>query len=325
MVRAAGRLIDDAAQAARDEVALFRLEPERLPELELGSFEERTTSEAARLRLALRLAIPPRLLARTGRVAQPFLRTYAFWHSVRGALGESDLWRRLTHGTTVLMYHAFGGPGEPASRFILPAAAFERQLRWLRRRRPLLDLGTLAEHRREHRLPPANAVAITIDDGYADFGSVAPMLRREGIPATVFVVTGKAGAANDWDRDGELIGRPLLSWDELGELTRDGVSIGAHTRRHPQLTLLSREDAREEIAGSRADLESRLGARPDTFSYPHGRVNDTVAVLVAEAGFPLACGIERGRNGPATPPQRLRRVEVDGRLSLARFALALAR
>jgi peptidoglycan/xylan/chitin deacetylase (PgdA/CDA1 family) len=325
VVRAAGRLIGDAADAAREEVALYRREPERLPELELGSFEERPVREAARLRIALSAAVPPRVLARlAGREGESFVRAFAFWHAVRRAAGDDDLWRRLTHGTTVLMYHAFASAEERASRYVLPVAAFERQLRWLRLRRPLLDLAELAAHRRDGRLPPANAVAITIDDGYADLGSVGPMLRRHGVPATVFVVTAKAGGVNDWDRDGEVAGRALLSWKELGYLARDGVSIGAHTRTHPQLTLQSREQATAEIAGSRADVEARLGAAPESFAYPYGRVNDAVEALASDAGFALALGIERCRNGPATPTHRLRRVEIDGRLSFLRFVRTLA-
>lgn len=317
MVRAAGRLIRAASEAAREDVAVYRREPERLPELQLGSFEERPPREAAQLRVALRLRVPPRLVPGD----ESFVRTYAFWHEARRALRDADAFRRLTHGTTVLMYHAFG---DTPSRFVLPLRELERQLRWLRRR-PVVGLGELAEYRRERRLPPADAVAITIDDGYADVRAAVPILRRYDVPATVFVVTGKTGEVNDWDRDGELTRRPLLSWEEVAGLARDGVEIGAHSRSHPQLPLLGAEDARAEIAGSREDLEHRIGEPPAAFAYPFGRVDEATAGFARDAGFALACGLERGRNGPATPPHRLRRLEVDGRTALARFALALAR
>jgi peptidoglycan/xylan/chitin deacetylase (PgdA/CDA1 family) len=325
------RTLAEAERAGREDVARYRRDPGLLPELELGAFDERAPGEAARLRGLLRLPIPPRALATGKRLRAdrlPFLRAYAFWYGVRAALRDGDLWRRLTRGTTILMYHAFGSADEPATRFVLPAAAFDRQLSWMRRSpRSVIDLGELAACRREHRLPPAGAVAITIDDGYADVQTVAPILHRHGFPATVFLVTGKAGGGNDWDRDGELAGRPLLSWAAVEKLVRDGLSVGAHTRAHPQLPRLPQDEAWKEIDGSRADLEARFGSPPDAFSYPHGRVDDATAALAREAGFALACGIEPGRNGAATPAHRLRRVEVDGRFSLARFvrALALAR
>jgi peptidoglycan/xylan/chitin deacetylase (PgdA/CDA1 family) len=324
--RRIGRILAEAEEAGREDVAVYSGDPQLLPRLELGAFEERPAAEATGLRLALRLPVPPGALARAGRIDDErlaFLRAYAFWYGVRRAIRDRDLWRRLTRGVTVLMYHGFGSPGEPRSRFVLPAAEFERQLRWLRRLRPVIDLRELAACRREHRLPPADAVAITIDDGYADVRAVAPSLRRHAIPATVFVVTGRAGGVNDWDR-GELAGRPLLSWRDVEGLAREGVSIGAHTRTHPQLPLLARNGAREEVEGSRADLERRLGAPPETFAYPHGRVDEATASVIGEAGFSLACGSRRGRNGAATAPLELRRVEIDGRLSLARFVRMLA-
>ena len=295
-----------------------------MPQLELGAFEERPAVEAARLRLAQRLAIPPSLLARAAGRDERFLRSYAFWHAARRALRDDGLWRRLTRGTTVLMYHAFGAEDERPSRFVVPVAAFERQLRWLRRRRTLIDLRELAACRREGRLPPADAVAITIDDGYADVLRVAPLLHRYGVPATLYVVTAKIGGVNDWEHDGALAGRRLLSWEELRGLADDGVSIGAHTRRHPQLTLLRTEEARAEIAGSRDDVERRLATTPETFAYPYGRVSDAVEGLAADAGFALSCGLERGRNGPATPRQALRRVEIEGPSSFRRFMLAVS-
>ena len=39
--------------------------------------------------------------------------------------------------------------------------------------------------------PPPNTVVVTVDDGYRDFYRVGwPALRKYGIPATLFVVTG---------------------------------------------------------------------------------------------------------------------------------------
>jgi len=69
-----------------------------------------------------------------------------------------------------------------------------RHLDWLAARfelMPLDDLAASAQGAPAGRKPPA---AVTFDDGYADFFDYAyPLLRRKGIPATIFVVTDLVG------------------------------------------------------------------------------------------------------------------------------------
>jgi peptidoglycan/xylan/chitin deacetylase (PgdA/CDA1 family) len=61
----------------------------------------------------------------------------------------------------------------------------------------------LAAHAGIGRLPD-RSLAITFDDGYQDFADVAwPILRRRGLPVTLFVVTGFVGGGRGgfwWDR-----------------------------------------------------------------------------------------------------------------------------
>ena len=102
------------------------------------------------------------------------------------------------------------------------------------------------------------------------------------------------------DQLGELIGesaetgavgyRRVVTSDELRCLSEgDLVQIGAHTMTHPALSQLSAERQREEIAGSRRDLEAALGRQVTGFSYPFGDTGAGAARLVQEAGFLYAC------------------------------------
>jgi peptidoglycan/xylan/chitin deacetylase (PgdA/CDA1 family) len=66
------------------------------------------------------------------------------------------------------------------------------------------------------------AVAITIDDGLADAGTVVcPVLAQHGMTATLFVPTAFVGSTSSW-LGGEDGRRPMLSWAELGDLARTG-------------------------------------------------------------------------------------------------------
>ena len=102
---------------------------------------------------------------------------------------------------------------------------------------------------------------VTFDDGYADNADLAaPILRRLGIPATFFIISGRIDSTNDWDPPGSpLAGRPTMSWTDLAELAADGVAIGAHTIVHPRLGALDRDRAERELRDSRAELEAQLG------------------------------------------------------------------
>lgn len=92
-------------------------------------------------------------------------------------------------------------------------------------------------------------------------------------------------------------GDRVVDVEMLRRMTQDPFSVGAHSRTHPILSALEPESAREEIAGSRKDLEEMLGRPVLDFAYPNGRfsdLNDTTRKLVAEAGYRCAVSTEPG-------------------------------
>lgn len=106
-----------------------------------------------------------------------------------------------------------------------------------------------------------------------------------------------------------------LTWDEVLELTHNGVEFGAHTKTHPILSRVSDMDQlREEIAGSKRRIEEKLGAPAVHFCYPTGRradFNDATVKAVAESGFHSAVTTERGMNFAPVQPFLLRRIGVE--------------
>jgi peptidoglycan/xylan/chitin deacetylase (PgdA/CDA1 family) len=80
----------------------------------------------------------------------------------------------------------------------------------------------------------------------------------------------------------------VLSWDEVKEMSSDGIAFGAHTVSHPILTNLPLEQAKWEIAQSKKDIEERLRQPVTAFAYPNGGhrdFNTQIANLVKESGF----------------------------------------
>src|SRR5256886_4335763 len=96
---------------------------------------------------------------------------------------------RLARRFQVLAYHKVSPDPHP---FFEPdhPTAFEQHMRFLSRCYRVMPLMELVERNRRGDIPH-RAVAITFDDGYRDNYEYAfPILKKYGIPATIFVATG---------------------------------------------------------------------------------------------------------------------------------------
>jgi len=195
----------------------------------------------------------------------------------------------------ILTYHSIDESGSPIS---VDPRVFRSHMEFLARGRPRVV--SLADLTREDA--PDECVALTFDDAFANFASVAaPLLADLALPATVFVVTDHVGGKNDWDgpglRHGAVPILPLMSWGEIARIAQSGTEIGGHTRRHPRLTAVAPAALVDEIAGCAEKLRRTLGVRVTSFAYPYGAVNDEVAVAVGRS-FQRACTTElRGLEG----------------------------
>ena len=326
-------LIADSEKVGMASVEISRRHPPTLPLL-LGGFNKIRTRLRLVYRFLLMLNVPTWLLAHCGPILPErecryhwycFLHRYAYWRGVREALSDQDGWRRLSRGTPILMYHAFGPSSEPASRYVMPAVRFARQMAWLKwMGYRVISLEEYLRFRREYLLPPRRSIVITIDDGYADNWHVAyPILQRYRFPATIFVVSAQIGGTYYSQVDSELNGRPMLSWSQMQEMTREGIAIGAHTRTHPNLTEIPPEQAQAEIAGSKFDLEQELKIPIQVFSYPFGEYDQQVQTQAEAAGFLGSCSVHSGLNTSITPLHGLRRVEIYGTDSFFDFVVAV--
>jgi peptidoglycan/xylan/chitin deacetylase (PgdA/CDA1 family) len=110
--------------------------------------------------------------------------------SAAGISGVPALARRLTaQRPRILMYHNFCGE-TPASADRTSARMFRQQLMHLRRHYRPVRLKELGRQLADGGVPPACSVAVTVDDGHANFLRFAlPLLRELGIPATFFVLS----------------------------------------------------------------------------------------------------------------------------------------
>ena len=213
------------------------------------------------------------------------------------------------------MYHSVSDSTAPDPHLLrVHPDRLERQLRLLQRAGIRgMSLGEALEATRNGE--PGRRVALTFDDGYADFREHAmPLLERYGMTATVYVVTGRLGRTNDWDADAPQV--PLMTADDARAAVAAGHEVGSHGHTHHRLTHADPEQLLAEVAGSRAVLEDVLQRRVGGFCFPYGSHDDAAVAAVEAAGYDYACAA--GRHG-GTDLLRLPRYYVgqrDGALRL---------
>ncbi len=158
---------------------------------------------------------------------------------------------------------------------------------------------------------PERPVILTFDDGFADFYTEAfPLLKQYDFKATLYVTTGYVEGTSTWLQREREMTRPMLTWNQLREISLSGIECGGHSHTHPQLDTLTQYEAEREIVQSKRILESQLGDKVSTFAYPFGYYTDSVRRQVQKAGYMSACAIKHAMSSETTDPFALARQMV---------------
>jgi peptidoglycan/xylan/chitin deacetylase (PgdA/CDA1 family) len=199
----------------------------------------------------------------------------------------------VTTTVPVLMYHSVAPTTtDTFGEFTVTPTRFAEQLDalcddgW----RPV-TFATAAAMLRGEQPAVAKAVAITVDDGLADFHTYAlPVLAARAAAATLFVPSAFVGDTARWlpGADGD---RPLLTWSALAEVAASGVEIGSHGHRHVPFDIGSANVMFDEAARSRAVLQDRLGIDITGLAFPYGYQSRQGRAAVTAAGYTAACSV----------------------------------
>jgi peptidoglycan/xylan/chitin deacetylase (PgdA/CDA1 family) len=210
----------------------------------------------------------------------------------------------------------------------------ESHLRYLRERYIFIGLTELVDalHDRSWSID-SPAVVITFDDGHLGNARLEAVLTRYGVRPTIYVCTRVIeGDGMFWfklpgvdpeplkvmtpsERDAVIArardrgarpgrARDALAPDDVASLVTV-VDFGSHTSTHPILPLCDDRQAREEIVGSRSEVESLTSQPCLHFSYPNGDFGERELALVREAGYRSARTTEIGWVGPRSDAFRL--------------------
>lgn len=123
-------------------------------------------------------------------------------------------------------------------------------------------------------------------------------------------------------------GSGALSWKQVMEMRDGGIEFGSHTVSHPILSRVDEADLHAELAGSKRELEARLGVPVALLAYPVGgesAYDDRVVRVARQCGYRLALTYVPGvARWPPSDPFALPRLHVERYTTRARFEAMLA-
>jgi peptidoglycan/xylan/chitin deacetylase (PgdA/CDA1 family) len=229
----------------------------------------------------------------------------------------------------IVMYHSISLDATPMfKQFALAPAHFADHMAYLDDHgyTPLTVTQYIQLRQMPYSVWPRRPIVLTFDDGYADFYEHAfPVLLRHHFLATLYITTAYVGETSRWlQRSGEAA-RRMVTWEQLRELHLHNIECGAHSHTHPQLDVLPRRLAQQEILRSKRLLEERLNTQTLTFAYPFGYYTADVQEDVHKAGFTSACAVKRRFCSSRSNPYALERLIVRGDLRVPGLARLLTK
>ena len=121
-----------------------------------------------------------------------------------------------------------------------------------------------------------NSCVLTFDDGGEDiYTNAYPILQKENIPFTMFIITDLVG------EDGRA------NWEQLKEMQDSGLAlIASHSTNHTEFDKLTVEETLQNVNESYKNIEENLGEQKvKIFTYPYGLYSEEQLEPLKEAGY----------------------------------------
>lgn len=232
------------------------------------------------------------------------------------SLGTIDsLLLNRRNSIVVLCHHGIACRADDDWRFSVELEEFNKQIEYLGKYYQFVAAEDLERYIKGERNITRASVLLTFDDGYRDLVHIRDYLKRLGIKPVLFALS----SGDRVDRTETKTDKELLSLSEIIELRNAGWDIGSHGATHASFASLSSGQIREEVVGSKVDLEAALGHKVRYFAYPKGKYSDEILSAAREAGYALGFTMDDGMISSGTDPLRIPRIGVDRTHSFTEF------
>lgn len=197
----------------------------------------------------------------------------------------------------VLMYHEVSKIPESHREirrmrpcYVLSVKQFKEQMEYLflNNYKPL-SLNSLFHQDSNYK----KGVIITFDDGLiGNYEHAFAILKEYNFTVTIFVIVSQVATER------------YMNWQQLSELSNNGISIQSHTMTHRPLEQLADKEVFYELSESKKIIEDKIGQVVNYLSLPHGSFHTNLINIAKEVGYSGICsstfGYVRPMNGQFT-------------------------
>lgn len=216
----------------------------------------------------------------------------------------------------VLNYHSVSADGWIYS---VNPEIFEKQMKYLAENCHVVDLSEIIDYIKGKKDLPTRTVALTFDDGYADFlANALPILKKYNLPATLFMIGSLNGGV-------DLGGGSTLSAGNLKTIVESGINIGSHGLTHRSLDKLAIGEMEYELVESKRKLEEIVSKKIRYMAYPKGKFSETVINAAQTIGYEAAFSIKQGLIKKGCNLLSIKRVVVDRNQNMLIFKTRLTK
>ena len=197
------------------------------------------------------------------------------------ALPSSGRWFYLP-GTPVLNYHGLTPQNtrlnDRNDRFWVSKNSFADHLRHILASGCKVLLAEELLHKRVITAHSSLSVALTFDDGRAsDYEVAYPLLLDAHVRATFFINTATVAKHG------------YVTWRQLEEMSRGGMSIQSHSHDHVDLARLSSTELDYQLRRSKAEIEDRLSCPVSLLAIPYSSLRLNIVAAAKSLGYLAIC------------------------------------
>jgi peptidoglycan/xylan/chitin deacetylase (PgdA/CDA1 family) len=184
--------------------------------------------------------------------------------------------------TTIFAYHHVCTNVYPTITRVTPNQ-FKKQITYLKKNNYcILKLSDFFLSEKENRL----TAIITFDDAFSCLKyNAIDFLKSKKETATLFVITKYVGKDVHWDYYSTKQKCTHLSWEQLREISSEGIELGSHSHSHQDLKSLRENEIWNELEYSKKLLEDKIGDPIHFISYPFGRFDKRIMNICKKIGY----------------------------------------